>query len=167
MILSSRKVNIMNLNYIFFDEFKALDNLCRDIYGKTDDNKLGVTLYLLDMEKKASQGAFKVQEWLFDYDRLKDVRNKRNELAHSPYSFSKSFISQKDIDFVISFRKRILNQNDPLSLLRKKNAQARSISNVSTKKHISNQPQKSQPSGCLTIVATFLAILFCIITIIL
>ena len=34
------------LNYEFFDEFKALDNLCRDIYGESIDNKLGVTLYL-------------------------------------------------------------------------------------------------------------------------
>ena len=29
------------LNYEFFDEFKALDNLCRDIYGESIDNKLG------------------------------------------------------------------------------------------------------------------------------
>ncbi len=41
------------LNYEFFDEFKALDNLCRDIYGESADNKLGVTLYLEDMDKKA------------------------------------------------------------------------------------------------------------------
>ena len=48
------------LNYEFFDEFKALDNLCRDIYGESIDNKLGVTLYLEDMDRKAYQGAFKV-----------------------------------------------------------------------------------------------------------
>ena len=41
------------LNYEFFDEFKALDNLCRDIYGESIDNKLGVTLYLEDMDKKS------------------------------------------------------------------------------------------------------------------
>ena len=41
------------LNYEFFDEFKALDNLCRDIYGGSADNKLGVTLYLEDMDKRA------------------------------------------------------------------------------------------------------------------
>ena len=33
------------LNYEFFDEFKSLDNLCRDMYGDTVDNKLGVTKY--------------------------------------------------------------------------------------------------------------------------
>ena len=39
------------LNYEFFDEFKALDNLCRDNYGESIDNKLGVTLYLEDMDR--------------------------------------------------------------------------------------------------------------------
>lgn len=28
------------LNYEFFDEFKALDNLCRDIYGESVEKNL-------------------------------------------------------------------------------------------------------------------------------
>ena len=71
------------LNYEFFDEFKALDNLCRDIYGESIDKKLGVTLYLEDMDRNAYQGTFKVSSWISDYNLLKSARNMRNELAHS------------------------------------------------------------------------------------
>ena len=69
------------LNYEFFDEFKALDNLCRDIYGGSADNKLGVTLYLEDMDKKAYRGSIYVSGWASDYNRLKSARNIRNELV--------------------------------------------------------------------------------------
>ena len=41
------------LNYECFNEFKALDNLCRDICAESVDNKLGVTLYLEDMNRNA------------------------------------------------------------------------------------------------------------------
>ena len=76
------------LNYEFFDEFRALDNLCRDIYGESVDNKLGVTLYLEDMDKKAYRGSINVSGWVSDYNRLKSARNLRNELAHSRNSMT-------------------------------------------------------------------------------
>ena len=57
------------LNYEFFDEFKSLDILCRDIYGKSVDNKLGVTMYLDDMDKNRYSGITKVPNWSSDYDR--------------------------------------------------------------------------------------------------
>ncbi|MBO7274314.1 MAG: hypothetical protein J6V22_05610, partial [Clostridia bacterium] len=113
------------LNYEFFDEFKALDNICRDIYGKSIDNKLGVTLYLEDMDRKAYQGAVKVSGWTSDYNRLKSARNIRNELAHSRNSFSADICSQEDIDFIRLFRSRILYQTDPIALLRKQTNQPR------------------------------------------
>ena len=100
------------LNYEFFDEFKALDNLCRDIYGGSADNKLGVTLYLEDMDKKAYRGSIYVSGWASDYNRLKSARNIRNELAHSRNSMTVDICSQEDIDFVRSFRANILNQTD-------------------------------------------------------
>ena len=155
------------LNYEFFDEFKALDNLCRDIYGESVDNKLGVTLYLEDMDRTAYQGSFKVSGWASDYDRLKSARNLRNELAHSRNSMAVDICSRDDIDFVRSFRERILNQTDPIAMLRKQSA----------KPHPSAQPQPKQqpqptyhytppakkPVGCLGVVATFLIVVACII----
>ncbi|MBR5307613.1 MAG: hypothetical protein IKU43_02490 [Clostridia bacterium] len=122
------------LNYEFFDEFKALDNLCRDIYGKTSDNKLGVTLYLEDMEQKTHLGAVKVSGWAFDYRRLKSARNMRNELAHSRNSMSVEICTQEDIDFVRNFRERILNQTDPIAVLKKQLAQSRDSSRSRKKK---------------------------------
>ena len=155
------------LNYEFFDEFKALDNLCRDIYGKSIDNKLGVTLYLEDMDRKAYQGAFKISGWTSDYNQLKNARNIRNELAHSRNSISVDICSQEDIDFIRSFRTRILNQTDPIALLRKQATQPRTSSTSQTKQqpqptYTYTTPSKT-PAGCLGIVASFLIFVACII----
>lgn len=153
------------LNYEFFDEFKALDNLCRDIYGGSVDNKLGVTLYLEDMDKKAHRWSINVSGWVSDYNRLKSARNIRNELAHSRNSMTVDICSQEDIDFVRSFRAKILNQTDPLAMLRKQSAQPR----FSTTPQPKRQPQPiyttpaKKPVGCLGVVATFLIVVACII----
>ncbi len=153
------------LNYEFFDEFKVLDNICRDIYGESVDNKLGVTLYLEDMDRTAYQGSFKVSGWASDYDRLKSARNLRNELAHSRNSMAVDICSQDDIDFVRSFRERILNQTDPIAMLRKQSAKPR----FSTTPQPKRQPQPiyttpaKKPVGCFGIVAAFLIVVACII----
>ena len=155
------------LNYEFFDEFKALDNLCRDIYGESIDKKLGVTLYLEDMDKKAYQGALKVSNWTSDYNHLKLARNIRNELAHSRNSMAVDICSEEDIDFVRSFRTRILNQTDPIAMLRKNSSTPR-ISSTSKPKqqpqptYNYNVPNKT-PTGCFSIVAAFLVVVACVI----
>ena len=155
------------LNYEFFDEFKELDNLCRDIYGKSIDNKLGVTLYLEDMDRKAYQGAFKVSGWTSDYNYLKSVRNIRNELAHSRNSMTVDICSQEDLDFVRSFRTRILNQTDPIAMLRKQSTQSRPSSTSQPKQqsqttYTYTTPRKTH-AGCLGIVASFLVVVACVI----
>lgn len=124
------------LNYEFFDEFKSLDNLCRDMYCESIDNRLGVTMYLEDMHEKYYQGATMVQGWESDYSNLKNARHLRNELAHSRDSISIEMCSQEDIDFVRSFKERILNQTDPLALLRERTIQA----------HRASKPKIEQPS---------------------
>jgi hypothetical protein len=155
------------LNYEFFDEFKALDNLCRDIYGESIDKKLGVTLYLEDMDRKAYQGAFKVSSWISDYNLLKSARNMRNELAHSRNSMMVDICSQEDIDFVRSFRTRILDQTDPIALLRKQQTRPRTTSTSQPQQH--QQPNytytnpKKTPTGCFGVVASFLVVVACVI----
>ena len=155
------------LNYEFFDEFKALDNLCRDIYGESVDNKLGVTLYLEDMNRKNYQEVIKIPGWTSDYNRLKHVRHLRNELAHSRNSFSVDICSQEDIDFIRSFRAKILNQTDPIAILKKQTAQPRPSSDQYTKQqpqmtYTYTTPNKT-PAGCLSVVASFLIVVACII----
>ena len=155
------------LNYEFFDEFKSLDSLCRDIYGESIDNKLGVTLYLEDMDRKAYQGAFRVSGWTADYNKLKNAKKIRNELAHSRNSFSIDICSQEDIDFVRSFRTRILNQTDPIARLRKQTAQSRPLSNPRPKQQSqvarAYNSSKKLPAGCLGVVALFLIVVACMI----
>ena len=155
------------LNYEFFDEFKALDNLCRDIYGESVDNKLGVTLYLEDMNRKSYQGAFNVSDWMSDYTQLKNARNMRNEWAHSRNSMTVDICSQEDIDFIRSFRTRILNQTDPIAMLRKQSTQSRPSSTSQPKQqsqttYTYTTPRKT-PAGCLGIVASFLVVVACVI----
>ena len=155
------------LNYEFFDEFKALDNLCRDIYGESVDNKLGVTLYLEDMNRKSYQGAFNVSDWMSDYTQLKNARNMRNELAHSRNSMTVDICSQEDIDFIRSFRTRILNQTDPIAMLRKQSTQSRPSSTSQPKQqsqitYTYTTPRKT-PAGCLGIAASFLVVVACVI----
>ena len=118
------------LNTEFFDEFKSLDKLCRDIYGDGTTQKLGATLYLEHMEADFLSGRRFVPNWESDYVKLKCARNMRNEFAHSPDSFSYLSCSQQEIDFVRSFHDRILNGSDPLTVLRKQ-----------TVRKADNQPQ--------------------------
>ena len=150
------------LNYEFFDEFKALDNLCKDIYGKSIDNKLGVTLYLEDMEKIFHQGSSTVSGWTSDYNRLRAARNIRNELAHSRNSFSTDICSQEDIDFIRSFRTRILNQTGPIAMLRKQTTNSRPSPASQQKQRpqpsYTDVPRGRSPAGCLGIVASFLVV---------
>lgn len=150
------------LNYEFFDEFKALDNLCRDIYGESVEKKLGVTLYLEDMDQKAYQGAVIISGWTSDYNHLKSARNMRNELAHSRNSITIDICSQEDIDFVRSFRMRILDQTDPIAMLRKQNIQSRPVSTLKHTEHelsTCNQSATSKTStGCLGLAILFLVV---------
>ena len=108
-----------NLNIQFFEEFKSLDDVCKDLYGKAIDNKLGVTMYLEDMDTNAYRGISKVPGWGSDYRKLKMARNLRNDLAHSRTSFLDEMCTKEDVDFVRSFKLRIFNQTDPIALLRK------------------------------------------------
>ncbi len=150
------------LNYEFFDEFKSLDNLCRDIYGESVEKKLGVTSYIEGMDRKAYQGTINVSGWSSDYNKLKSVRNIRNELAHSRNSITVDICSQDDIAFVRSFKTRILNQTDPIAMLRKQLKQHSHSSTSQPKQQYqpiyTYSPPRKASSGCFGVVASFLVV---------
>ena len=156
-----------NLNYKFFDAFKMLDKLCRDIYGSTPDNKLGVTLYLEDMEQHDYQGALKVTNWTSDYNYLKKVRNIRNKIAHSDGPLPYNICTEEDLDFVESFRERILNQTDPLARLRKQMTQMRRSSTTQpttrNAKRQTNYTPRQESVGCLGLVLSALVVIACVV----
>ena len=156
------------LNYEFLDEYKRLDNICRDIYGETPDKKLGVTLYIEDMDAKANLGAYKVPGWANDYNRLKSIRNMRNELVHSRNSITVNLCSVEDIEFIRSFIVRMFNQTDPIAMLRKQTDQPHSSSYSSQP---ARQPRpnnnytvpRNASAGCLGVVALFVVAFACVI----
>ena len=153
-----------NYNSEFFDEFKRLDKLCTEIYGRSAENKLGVTLYLEDMASKAQKGRAIVPDWAADYNRLRRLRGIRNELAHSPDTFSKEMCSYADVEFIRSFYSRIIKRTDPLSLYAQKcgkqgsgkSAQGARYVKVGTGKNA----RKQENRGCLWEVISFFIDLF-------
>ena len=50
-------------------------------------------------------------------EQLVRLRHIRNNLAHTEGAFHEEMCTQKDIDWVRDFHKRILNQSDPLAIL--------------------------------------------------
>ena len=154
------------LNYKLLDEFKILDGICRDIYGKTADNKLGVTLYLEHMDEYRRIGSMVVPGWNSDYNRLKKLRHIRNELAHARYSIPNDICTEDDINFIRDFKNRILSRTDPISLLRHHAAQKRQTSgaqSASNAHRAGSRPRHISPPGCFLFVAAFLALIACII----
>ncbi len=156
------------LDYEFFDEYKSLDNICRDIYGESPDKKLGVTLYLEDMERRSALGIRIVPGWSQDYNKLKKAKNLRNELAHGRTPPSVDICSQEDIDFVRNFKTRILELDDPIARLGKETEPPR------RRVYQPEQSPRPQPiyiparasnnsSGCLTVALTALCIIVCLI----
>lgn len=100
---------------IFLDEYKRLDELCKQVL----DSDKGVTEYISEMEKDDSRKT--VPMWNDDYKMLKRVRWVRNQLVHSPGSFDENLFAQEDILWIQNFRLRIMSCNDPFALLRKRN----------------------------------------------
>ncbi len=103
-----------NLNYIFFEEFKHLEKLCREIYQSNS----GVSDYINDMENVSAKDYRNIKDWERDLKQLKRLRKIRNTLAHVEGAFSENICTQNDIDWLKEFYKRIMKQTDPIALLR-------------------------------------------------
>lgn len=96
----------------FFEEYKSLDNLCKDIL----ESEKGVSEYIERMEKD-ERGRMIVADWDRDYKRLKSMRYIRNRLAHDDGAYENDLCTDKDIAWVCDFQTRIMNEEDPLTVL--------------------------------------------------
>lgn len=96
----------------FFEEYKSLDNLCRDIL----ESERGVSEYLERMENN-ERGRMLVVDWDRDYKRLKSLRYLRNRIAHEDGANEKDLCTDKDIAFMSDFIQRIMDETDPLTVL--------------------------------------------------
>ena len=118
--------NSMNkIEIIFFENYKKLDNLCKDILNSNQ----GVSDYINEMNNTPLGKRMLVQTWEDDFKNLKHIRWVRNDIAHGN---GESECEQDDIDFVINFYQRIMNQTDPFGIIHKKE----SIKNVAPKKTV-------------------------------
>lgn len=103
-----------NLNHILFEEFKHLDKLCGELYG----NQRGVSHYIDDMKDVSGSDYRYIPNWKEDLEQLVRIRHIRNYLAHAEGAFNEDICIPKDIEWSRDFHRRILNQSDPLALLR-------------------------------------------------
>lgn len=95
----------------FFEEYKRLDKLCREIFG----SEKGVGEYINQMESIADRGRRCVPTWDRDYKRLKHWRLLRNQLAHD----ESAVCEEEDLVQLQEFYDRIFAIEDPLAILRK------------------------------------------------
>ena len=102
-----------NTNIIFFDEYKKLDKLCSEMYGK---NSGGVTCYLNDMMAVPVMQRNRIPEWDQTYDRLRELRYIRNQMAHGEGSFEDYPCSEEDVLWLFEFRSKIMHISDPLAV---------------------------------------------------
>lgn len=103
----------MNNNILeFLEVYKSLDELCKQILS----SDRGISKYIEEMEHE-SQGHMKVACWKADYKQLKKMRWIRNQLVHEINSFHDNLINVEDIEWLKTFRSRIMECTDPFSLL--------------------------------------------------
>lgn len=96
----------------FFEEYKSLDNLCKDIL----ESEKGVSEYIERMENE-ERGRMIVADWDRDYKKLKSMRYIRNRLAHDDGAYENDLCTDNDIAWVSDFQSRIMNEEDPLTVL--------------------------------------------------
>jgi len=118
-----------NIEILFFEEYKKLDNLCRDLF-KSDR---GVSQYIEEMECTPFTKSRIVESWQDDYKMLKHVRWIRNNIAHNN---DYSGCSESDVKFVKIFYQKIINQKDPFSVIAQnsRELQKRNNKNYNTKR---------------------------------
>ncbi len=96
----------------FFDEYKSLDRLCKDIL----ESENGVSEYIERMERE-ERGKMIVADWERDYKKLKSMRYLRNRIAHEDGINENDVCSPSDTSWVMQFQDRIMAEEDPLTVL--------------------------------------------------
>ena len=105
-------VNMTKLEMEFFDEFKSVDNICRDMF----ESQQGVTEYINQMESNDLLGSRSVVNWNEKYKKLKHLRWLRNQIAHDSGAPE---LEESDLLELQHFHKQLLKQKDPLAIISK------------------------------------------------
>ncbi len=115
----------------YFETYKRLDNLCKDIL----QSNIGISMYIEEMEK-CSYIRNEIDDWNEIYQTLKYYRHLRNKIAHEVGVLEKDFCAEKDIQWLDNFYQKILRCEDPLALYRQlKNKKQKKIIFKSSKQN--------------------------------
>ena len=100
-----------NVDLMFFNEYQAVERICKDIYG--DES---VKAYINTMENCNRPEKTQVPNWYKKLKTLKHLKWLRNQIIHpnGPYE-----VTGQDIADIKSFHNELLTYQDPLTLLRK------------------------------------------------
>jgi hypothetical protein len=124
----------------FFDEYKSLDRLCKDIL----ESENGVTEYIERMERE-ERGKMIVADWDRDYKKLKSMRYIRNKIAHEDGVSEDDVCSPSDTSWLMEFQDRIMDEEDPLTVLYNYDAsQQGSEDNFPDYPDINDKPKKTK-----------------------
>ena len=134
-----------NTSIIFFDEYKKLDKLCSEMYGI---NSGGVTCYLNDMMAVPVMQRNRIPEWNQTYDRLRELRHIRNQMAHGEGSFEDYPCSEEDVLWLFEFRSKIMHISDPLAVYRRQTEE--SMHATHAKEDFLRAVDQSQTEGNVT-----------------
>lgn len=113
-----------------FDEYKRVDNICRDMYS----SQSGVSQYITEMELHSFRGRSTVLSWDEDYRKLKYIRWLRNQIAHNS---SATDCNDEDVEWLENFHCRLLKCQDPLALLENANRERLKLLENSNRKQLS------------------------------
>lgn len=130
--------NMDNINWEFLEVYKSIDELCKQILS----SDRGISEYIDEMNHE-SQGRMMVACWEKDYNQLKKMRWIRNQLVHEVNSSQKNLVTMEEIEWLKTFRSRILECTDPFSLLR----ETRNIKRKTTVKQDKPSGTYSKTSG--------------------
>ena len=110
----------MDLNKIFFQEYKKVDKLLAEMYHSDK----GVGNYIDEVERTFYPRHSTAQT-------LKELRHIRNQLAHDPY-IETQICTEVQIEWLKNFYQKLQNQQDLLSIYHKdKQPSKKSIQNPS------------------------------------
>lgn len=100
------------LNEEFLKEYTKFDNYLQGYFS----SEKGVTTYIEELDRLFKKYKVKINGIHEDYKKLKNLRWKRNKIAHESDYMDVEFVIQEDIDFIYDFIGRINCKKDPLSI---------------------------------------------------
>lgn len=101
-------------NAKFLDEYNSLDQLIKDAFN----SEKGVSEYIDRMYDNVTDKN-KAKNFDNTLKTLKDLRYKRNQLAHGDVSMRDNYVDEDDIDNVIYLYNLMIDRKDPLAVINK------------------------------------------------